>query len=219
MSNQNLTKSQLKKLKAKQETEAINAKRRAMREAEETEDLLAIIPMFKAYKKNGLDITVKSHKHAPEELKTWIFELTKSCMQNYYENGNGWDDKIKNTELFEDRARYLIAYDGEKPIGFVHFRFEYDQNEYILYFYEIHIEEAYRNKGLGKFLVQACEFIALKNKVELVMCTLFKENGGSVKFFAGLNYRPHPSSPEMIDPADGVEAYYQVLWKPLIKKQ
>lgn len=217
--NQNLTKSQLKKLKAKQETEAINSKRRAMREAEEIEDLLEIIPMFKKYNKNGLDITIKSMKHAPEELKDWIFDLTKTCMFNYYDRSNGWDDRIKRTELFEDRARYLIAYNGDKAIGFVHFRFEFDQNEYLLYLYEIHVEEEFRSKGLGKWLIQACEFIALKHKVELVMCTLFKENGGSVKFFYNLNYRPHPSSPEMIDPVEGVETYYQVLWKPLVKKQ
>lgn len=219
-SDKQLTKKQLKKLKIKQETEAINAKKRKIAEAEEKEDLLEVLPMFKSYNKNGIKCNVKSFKHPPAELHSWLFELTKSCMFDYYDKSNGWDDKIKQAELFEDRSRYLIAFNEEddKPVGFVHFRFEYDQNEYIIYIYELHVEEAFRNKGLGRFLTQAVEFIGLKNGVELVLLTLFKENVGSCRFFQKLNYRPHPSSPEEIDPEEGIDCFYCVVWKPLIKK-
>jgi ribosomal protein S18 acetylase RimI-like enzyme len=217
---QKLTKKQLKKLKIKQETEAINAKRKRCAEAEETEDLLANLPMFRTYNKGGIKCHVKSFKHPPVELHSWLFDLTKTCMFDYYDKSNGWDDKIKRNELFEDRSRYLIAFNAEsdKPVGFVHFRFEYDQNEYIIYIYELHVEENFRNKGLGKFLTQAVEFIGLKNGVELVMLTLFKENAGSLRFFAKLNYKPHPSSPEVIDPEEGLDYFYCVVWKPLVKK-
>ena len=221
MADKKLTKAQLKKLKIQQETEAINAKRRKCAEAEEADDLLDNLPMFKNYNKNGLNVSIQFFKHAPVEYRSWIFDLTKECMFDYYDKTNGWDDKIKNTELFEDRSRYLIAFDKDdnnKPIAFTHFRFEYDTNEYILYLYELHVEEKYRNKGLGKFITQACEFIALKRGVELIMLTLFKANVGSMNFFNKLNYKPHPTSPEMIDPEEGLDCFYAVVWKPLVKK-
>lgn len=212
-----MTKSQLKRYKVKMETLAINAKRAKASEAEEIEDQLEILPIFKVFNRNGLRANIVSHKHAPEELQHWIFELCKNNMFNYYENSNGWDDNIKRHELFEDRARYLIAYVDEKPIAYVHYRFEFDQGELIVYVYELHVEEAHRNKGLGKFMVQAIEMIALKRGMELVMLTLFKEDEGAVRLFRRMNYQLHNSSPEMIDPEEAIDCFYSVYWKPLIK--
>ena len=221
MTEKKLSKTQLKKFKIQEETEAINAKRRKHAEAEAAEDLLDNLTMFSKYNKNNLNITIKSFKHPPVEYRSWIFDLAKANMYDYYKATNGWDDKIKNAELFDERSRYLIAFDNNdnnKPIAYTHFRFEFDQNEYIFYIYELHVEEKYRNKGLGRFITQACEFIALKRGVELVMLTIFKANVGCVNFFNKLNYKPHQSSPEMIDPEAGIDCFFSVIWKPLIKK-
>ena len=46
----------------------------------------------------------------------------------------GWKDKDKREELTEDKARYLIVRDQEKnPVAFVHFRFDIEIDEEVLY--------------------------------------------------------------------------------------
>ena len=62
------------------------------------------------------------------------------------------------------------------------------------------LEEAYRSKGLGKWMLQAVEFIALKMKLDCVMVTLLKENTVARGFFRHLKYNHHPTSPAVFDP-------------------
>jgi len=216
--SKNLTKAQIKRQKLREETEILNGKRKKLNDCEDVDDHLSILPMFKKFTKGGLELTIKSLKHAPSELESWIFESVKENMQSFYENGNGWSDEIKSDELFEDRSRYIIAFDGEKPVGFVHFRFELDTPDFLVYIYEIHINKEYRLKGIGKFMMQAIEFVGLKRGAEYVMVTLFKENLNGVGFFSSLHYVPHPSSPEMIDPEEAINSFYQIFYKSLVKK-
>ncbi|KAH0791146.1 N-alpha-acetyltransferase 40 [Histomonas meleagridis] len=212
-----MSKAKLRRQKIKEETEMLNNKRQLIREAEACEDLLADIPMFKNFNKNGLKCTVKSYIACPDEYKDWVFNLTSRHMKTYYENTWGWSDKNKRTELFEESSRYLIAIDDqERPIGFIHIRFEFELKETTLYVYELQIEDEFQRKGLGLFLMQAAEFIALKKKMESVMLTVFKENTGARAFYRKLHYKLHPSSPEISYPEDPVHDH-EILFKPLVK--
>lgn len=203
MTENKLTKKQMKKIRLMEEMRIKKMKRDALDGASEIEDQFCDIPVFRKYNKNGLNIEIRSYKHAPDEYKDYIFNLTKKCMFDIYEQTNGWDDKIKKRELFENESRYLIAFDisdGIKPVGFMHYRFELEMNELSLYIYELNIEEEYRRKGLGKYIVMASEFIALKRGMEMVLLTIHKNNIIGVSFLQALHYEPHPTSPEIIDP-------------------
>lgn len=214
------SKAKLRRQKIQEETAMLNAKRKLINEAEACEDLLSDIPMFKTFNKNGLKCTVKSYLECPEELKDWVFDLTTKHMKHFYEHTWGWSDKNKRTELFEDHSRYLIAKDeSDKPIGFIHIRFEFELKETTLYVYELQIEDEYQRKGLGLFFMQAAEFIALKKKMESVMLTVFKENLPARAFYQKLHYKLHFSSPELSDPESAHEYDHEILYKPLIKTQ
>lgn len=52
----------------------------------------------------------------------------------YEDGGWGWKDREKRAEMTENMARYLIVTDSDKkPVGFVHFRFDMDYDEEVLY--------------------------------------------------------------------------------------
>lgn len=212
-----LEKKQLRRQRMKEQSDLLNAKRQLIRDAEDMDDLLVDIPMFKKFSKNGLTCDITCHKACPEQLKDWVFELTARHMKTYYDNTWGWSAKNKRKELFESPARYLIATCEDKPIGFIHIRFEFEAGEIILYVYELHVEDEFQGKGLGKWLMQAAEFIALKRKMQGVMLTVFKENVRSRQFYYNLKYKFHPSTPELCDPESGPDFDHEILHKSLVK--
>lgn len=84
-------------------------------------------------------------------------DLITRNMKPLYEKSNwGWNVANKKDELFDDRAWYLIARNAEdkKLIGYAHFRFDMDYDDEVLYCYEIQMEDEYRRKGLGRFMMQ-----------------------------------------------------------------
>ena len=49
----------------------------------------------------------------------------------------GWKDSVKREEMTEDKAWYLIARDQDKkPVAFVHFRFDLEVDQEVLYWYD-----------------------------------------------------------------------------------
>jgi ribosomal protein S18 acetylase RimI-like enzyme len=206
------------KAKIKEATALLNAKRQLIASAEAEPDLLVDIPMFRLFNRNGLSCTVSYFTTCPLEYREWIFEITARHMKTYYDGSWGWSDKNKRQELFEEHSRYLIALADAAPVGFVHIRFEMETSTAVLYVYELQIEDAYQGKGLGRFLMQAAEFIALKRKMEAVMLTVFKENAGAGQFYSKLRYQRHDSSPDTEDPVEALETTYSILFKPLVKK-
>lgn len=215
-----MSKAQLRKQKIKEETELFNSKKKLIADAEAIEDLLADIPMFKKFNKNGLECNVTAYNSCPDDLRDWVYELTARHMQQYYESSWGWSDKNKKTELFEEHSRYLIATQVEtnRPIGFIHFRFEMEYKETTCYVYELHVEDEFQRHGLGRFLQQATEFIALKRKMESIMLTVFVDNAASRAFYKNMKYQLHPSTPVIADRENSAEYSHEILFKPLVKK-
>lgn len=215
-----MNKAQIRKQKRKEETELLNSKRKLIADAEAMDDLLVDIPIFKKFDRNGISATVASYNECPEEYKEWVFELTTRHMKPFYEASWGWSDNNKRTELFEEHSRYLIALQNEtnRPIGFIHIRFEMQGKETTCYVYELHIEDEFQRHGLGRFLMQAAEFVALKRKMESVMLTVFVDNVASRQFYKKMNYQLHPSTPILADRENSAEYSDEILFKPLVKK-
>jgi ribosomal protein S18 acetylase RimI-like enzyme len=213
-----LSRGKAAKAKLKEETAQLNAKRQLIANAEAEPDLLADLPMFRQFDRNGLSCALVYFTSCPPEYRDWAYTLTAQHMKAYYDGSWGWSDKNKRLELFEEHSRYLIALADTMPIGFIHIRFEMERSTAVLYVYELQIEDACQGKGLGRFLMQAAEFIALKRKMEAVMLTVFKANIGACQFYSKLRYQRHETSPDNEVPEDAIEATYTILFKPLIKK-
>ena len=107
-------------------------------------------------------------------------------MEDRYDaSGYGWDDDDKKRELTENGARFLVVRawpeeDGEEygeMVGFCHFRFTVQgdvidemKGDSCVMLHDIHIEEEYQRKGLGKHMTTILELIAKREGLSRV-CT------------------------------------------------
>ncbi|KAK6180943.1 hypothetical protein SNE40_008904 [Patella caerulea] len=176
-----------KKLKRKEENAKLAQSYAKVEAANKIENPMESLAAFKQYERNGLNLTIDCERvsNIDPSLIDWAFQLTKTNMETLYEQSEwGWKDKEKKDEMTEEKARYLIVKDQDgKPVGFVHFQFDIECEEEVLYCYEIQLESQYRNKGLGKFLMQILELIANKTEMMKVMLTAFKHNHDGYDFF------------------------------------
>lgn len=211
------TKALLRKEKIKQETEKMNQRKQKLNDALSNPDLLEIVPLFKNFNKNGLQAAVKYFQGCPAELKDWVFDLTERNMKEMYEQTWGWNPNKKKHELYDENARFLVAFDGETPIGFAHIRFELEENMLRIYLFEFQIEATYQKKGLGRFLMQAVEFIGLKTGMEGIFLTVFHINESAYSFYTKMNYKPHKMSPSVAAPENVNDYDYEILFKSLVK--
>jgi ribosomal protein S18 acetylase RimI-like enzyme len=140
-------------------------------------------------------------------LIQWMFNLTKTNMQELYDGCPGWhwDDAGKLTELEDDKSRFLVAASSSSPqdgrAGFVHLRFDIEDSTPVVYVYEIQIEENQRGKQLGRKLMLMVESLATRLNFSAVMLTVFSSNKGARAFYSNLGYQEDRSSPEDADAA------------------
>jgi len=109
----------------------------------------------------------------------WAFDLTKTHMENVYENsGYGWDDEDKMRELTEQGARFLLVREAsEGPsagrlVAFAHFRFTVQgevmdimAGEPCLYLWDLQVEKTCQRRGLGRHMITLLELIARREKM------------------------------------------------------
>lgn len=157
---------------------------------------------FDATQKKDLSIVFVSSGQMTETRWNECLVLFENNMGEMYRNSSwGLDMEAKSAELRHEKARFLFAIDNdEKLAGFVHFRFEYDDEESpscaVMYIYEIQIESAYRRCGLGKRLMGITERIAREQSMPKVVLTVFKTNHQAMAFYTKrLGYDIDESSP------------------------
>ena len=165
---------------------------------------LGISKAFLKFNRNGFENISISFASSlkPNELE-WAFDICKENMEDIYDaSGYGWDDDDKKSELTESGARFLLLHDesnDDKPlIGFVHFRFTV-QGEILesmaglptLYLWDIHIDEDYQRKGLGKHLLIVLELIARQQKMECVSIPIQDKDNMSMSWISKIRgYEP-----------------------------
>lgn len=171
----------------------MNARVALVKVANDASDPLENLPSFKKYNKNELEVELAAERitDLDEETKKWLLNLITLNMKALYEESEwGWKEATKREEMFDDRARYLIARstaeeNAGKVLAFAHFRFDMDYDDEVLYVYEIQLEDCVKRKGLGKFMMQVLEIMAFKADMRKIMLTCFKHNPAAQKFFKG----------------------------------
>lgn len=213
-----------KKQRKKEEKACLKLSYSKVEAANKLEDPMSTLSPFKKFERNGLSAIIECKRVADLDKGTidWAFQLIKSNMQTLYEASDwGWNDREKKTELTEDKAWYLIARDvnsENKPIACVHFRFDLDYDDEVLYCYEIQLVPEVRRKGLGKFLMQILELLAYKTDMKKVILTIFKNNPVGEDFFMKkLKYSVDETSPE--DPLFDEGYSYMILSKIMPEKK
>jgi ribosomal protein S18 acetylase RimI-like enzyme len=158
----------------------------------------------------------------PENRFQQCLGLFEENMGDMYRNSS-WSLNIeeKKSEMKHDSARFILVCgeDGQDLAAFVHYRFEYDDEDHptqvVLYVYEIQTNQSYRRKGLGKQLMDIVETIAEQAEMPKVVLTVFKANKGALDFYQKLNYNIDESSPSKFnEPAD-----YEILSQKIPAKR
>lgn len=192
-------KSLLKHARLKEEKRQLILAQNNVKKANMVEDPLECFPAFKKYSRNGIVVTLecKKVKDIPANVVNELFALLQKNMESFYRSCNwGWDGERKFSEMTEDTAWYLIAYDeSKKPVAFSHFRFDMDYGLDVLYVYELQLTEDVRRKGLGKFMSQLLELIGFKNNMKKVILTVFKHNTGALEFYQSMKYSLDETTP------------------------
>lgn len=192
-----------KKLKRKEEMMKVNEAVIAVKNADIVDNPLEPLVAFQKFTRNNLELRIecKRVKDLSSTDFDAAFDLVDKNMRWLYDGSSwGWSDKEKKEEMREDNARYLLAYDTEDQIvAMAHFRFDVDYDVEVVYCYEVQLREGVRGKGLGKFLIQILELMAMKAKMKKVVCTVFKANRQAVNFFTKMKYTIDDTSPSFQD--------------------
>ena len=167
-----------------------------------------------APRSKNLSIVFARSNQVAEARMNDCLSLFETNMGEMYRNSSwGLDMKEKSAELRHDKARFLFAIDDDERLaGFIHFRFEYDDEESptcaVLYIFEIQIESVYRRCGVGKRLMGIAERIAREQSMTKVLLTVFKKNLHAMAFYTkSLGYDVDESSPSKF----GDHVDYEIL--------
>lgn len=165
-----------------------------------------------------------------------LFELIKhTSYKDYKASSQGWDDENKLGEMEDGDMRYLIVRlkDGQLPkpekrwskdsdldqaiIGFLSFMITQEEEENVVYIYEIHISEHFRDCGLGRHLFSMVEFIGGATDMDKAMLTVFKRNVRARRWYDSRGYEVDVISPRPRKLRGGrsIEPDYEILSKPL----
>lgn len=163
-----------------------------------------------------LDIRCYRWNDIPVEKQNWALSLTETNMKTYYEGSKwGWSLQSKQSEFRNIKARFLLIYtvDDEtissNPIAFVHFRFEEGYaSDPVLYCYELQVEEAYRRRGVGKYLMELLADLGKAHRMKKLLLTVLKANTDAWDFYTkALGFKVDRASPGRC----GEAAEYDIL--------
>eukprot|EP00877_Chromochloris_zofingiensis_P000004 jgi/Chrzof1/10003/Cz04g23190.t1 len=187
----------------------------------EEQDVLQHFPAFRQFHRsiNGTISYFTADTLTPT-LHDWCYQLCVNNMKELYLPVWGWKEKDKRKQFKEEESRFLVVYENgqsDKPLAYVNFRFELEDDVPVIYCYELQLEQAAQRQGLGKFLMQLLELIGLKYGMQGVMLTVMSGNMAAREFYSKLGYRVHNTSPGYDDATEA--AGYEILHKPFRRRQ
>jgi ribosomal protein S18 acetylase RimI-like enzyme len=140
----------------------------------------------------------------PEREFARCFNLIRETSSaDYKSSSNGWDPSFKKEEMKEVDMRYLLVRRSkssthtspdddtsleEEIVAFLSFMLTMEEDEAVIYIYEVHSDTCVRGIGLGKFLMQYVEHIGRKASVVKSMLTVFTRNTHAEEFYRRLGY-------------------------------
>ncbi|KAK9460563.1 uncharacterized protein V1516DRAFT_625295 [Lipomyces oligophaga] len=132
------------------------------------------------------------------------FELQKlNMMQMYKLSSLGWSSTDKLLEMKEQGLIYILlkakAFPdpgaSEKVVGFISFKATWENEEPVVYCYELQLRSQLRNFGLGRYLLDIIESFGSKSGLPKCMLTVFGHNP-AYEFYQRLGYTPTSFSPK-----------------------
>ncbi|KAH8918354.1 hypothetical protein BT69DRAFT_586111 [Atractiella rhizophila] len=142
-------------------------------------------------------------------------------MRSLYEGSKaGLDIPSKQLEFEHPDSRFIILRTlEEKLVGFVNFRFDWeetmeDEDVEVLYCYELQVSKEYQGFGAGRLLADLMEGLAKQWRMKKVMLTVFRANVEALAFYNRCSYDIDEISPSRVDGAE--EAEYEIMSKEIV---
>ncbi|KAL3945028.1 MAG: hypothetical protein SGBAC_000885 [Bacillariaceae sp.] len=160
-------------------------------------------------------VFVPSNSLGGKRLKECLSLFEENMGDLYRKSSWGLNMDEKSKEFSHENARFLLLLTNANELcGFVHFRFEYDDDEKpsrgVFYLYEIQISAKFRSQGIGTKVMGLIENIAIDVELPHVMLTVFRQSRAA-KFYEDLKY-----SIDETDPSNYNEVVdYQILSRSL----
>jgi ribosomal protein S18 acetylase RimI-like enzyme len=195
-------------------------------------------PVFNIDLFTSSDLFEQSDAETTETPRTphTLFELIKhTSYMDYNASSQGWEDENKLEEMEDEDMRYLIVrLNGGHPpppdqqwskdskldqsvIGFLSFMITQEEEENVVYIYEIHISDHFRDCGLGRHLFNMVEHIGNVTGMDKAMLTVFKRNTHARRWYNSRGYSVDEISPRPRKLRGGrsIEPDYEILSKRL----
>lgn len=165
-----------------------------------------------------------------------LFQLIKhTSYEDYKASSQGWDDDRKLEEMKDEDMHYLIVrLKGHEPpaaekrwsedpgvdhsiIGFISYMITQEEEENVIYIYEVHISDHFRDCGLGGHLFKTVEHLGKATGMEKAMLTVFRTNTHARKWYVSRGYDVDEISPRPRKLRGGrsIQPDYEILSKRL----
>ncbi|KFY41126.1 hypothetical protein V494_03189 [Pseudogymnoascus sp. VKM F-4513 (FW-928)] len=161
-----------------------------------------------------------------DELGACFSLVEESSKDDYSASKQGWKPAAKRREMRLLELKYLLVRSTKSRDGgeggkggdieaFVSFMPTIEDEQEVLYVYEIHLAPSMRRSGLGRRLMMLVEGVAGRIGVEKVMLSCFTRNAIAKGFYEGIGYEKDEYSPLPRVLRDGreVEEAYVILSK------
>jgi len=126
-----------------------------------------------------------------DDSTNYAFQITKQNMQTLYEQVPewGWTDESKMAEVRNAKQHTLFVTDnsGERH-GICCLRWLVENDEPVLYLYEIQLEEKACRRGFGTKMMTVVENIAARTRMSKVVLTVLMNNEAAMQFYRKLGY-------------------------------
>ncbi|XP_035907291.1 N-alpha-acetyltransferase 40-like [Anopheles stephensi] len=132
-----------------------------------------------------LKIMCKRMQDLQRSFMEWAYHSAeRSLKRKYQQYGFRWRKYTSYADLFLKWARYLIAYDSATyyPVGYIFFRFVVARGHTAVTIHGLHVEEQYRNHGLGTHLIKTLEILAHRLGVEILIVGVARRDTALKRF-------------------------------------
>ena len=155
----------------------------------EVNNFLFQLPQLPVSESEDLNIHIDSPDTIPNRLFDACFNLLRDNVRAYYITSTiGWSTTKKRREMREHPTRTISITDTACDlIGFLNWQPVVEEDQAVIYCYELQIAQKWQGRGLGKWFMQSLEmftqgFYGLQD----VMLTAFTANTQAMKFYETL---------------------------------
>ncbi|ORY87039.1 acyl-CoA N-acyltransferase, partial [Protomyces lactucae-debilis] len=98
--------------------------------------------------------------------------------------------------MLEQPTRYILLQRGNLLVAFLSMQLVDEEGGFVLYCYEVQVDDSHQGQGLGKWLMDAFHLLAQHHRLARTMLTCFSCNTRALAFYKALGYELDSTSPE-----------------------